>query len=465
MNPVRKSAYGIVLLLCLPAAYSTARAQSNTDSAAMEHEFQAAMAAEDAGDIAKAKSILSSLHARHPGIFAVDESLGLVYVAQQEYAQALPVLESAAREAPASDVAQANLGAAYYKLHRNHDALRAFEVAARLNPKNAATEQALGELWMEEHQPSNAAEAFGAALALKPDDSDLMLNRTQALMDAGQWAQAKEQLTQFPQAENSSVAQSLLGDIDENSGDVRSAAEHYARAVELDPSEANVWALGVEFLRHWTFDAAQREFEAAVAKFPASARMKVGLGAAVFGEGNYKRAIQVFAELLTSDKDNALYAEMLGVSCDATPQGDMPQCAALVAYAQAHPRNAQAGVHAAVWLLKQAHTPERMAATRKLLENAIAVDPKLPEAQYRMGLVQQDAEQWEQSIPHLEAATRLDPELAEAHYRLGQAYWRAGRKQEAEAQMDLYRKFREKNLEDRDKKLSHITTLIVKMHN
>jgi tetratricopeptide (TPR) repeat protein len=467
MNRLAQGTHGAILLFgCLShAAFVLAQSSSNTPDAAMEREFQAAMAAEDAGNVTRAESILTSLHARHPGIFAVDESLGLIYVTQEKYTQALPVLEAAAHEAPTSDAAEANLGAIYYKLHRNQDALKAFEAAARLNPKNAATQQALGELWMEEHEPARAAEAFGAALALNPGDTDRMLDRAQALIGAKQWTRAKDQLAQFPNAENSSAAQSLLGDIDENSGDIRSAAEHYARAVELDPSEPNVWALGVEFLQHWTFDAALQEFEAAVIKFPASTRMKVGLGAAAFGGGDYMRAVSVFAALLDADPNNALYADMLGVVCDAAPQNDLPQCTALITYVQSHPGDVQAAVHAAIRVLKQERTPERMAVARKLLGSAIAADPKLPEAQYRMGLLQQDDGQWQQSISYLEAAVRLNPELAEAHYRLGQAYWRAGRKPEAEAQMDLYRKSREKHLETRDQKLSRITTLIVEMRS
>jgi tetratricopeptide (TPR) repeat protein len=467
MVQVRQIGIGMVLLLFLGVFAPSAAAQTETPngSAALEQEFQAAVAAQDAGDFDKAETMLLSLRARHPGIFAVDESLGLVYVAQDKYFEALPVLEAAAREAPDSDVAQANLGAAYYKLHRNAEALKALEAAARLNPRNFATQEALGRLHMEMHEPARAADAFASAIALKPGDGDLMVAHAQALMDAGQFAQAREQLGAIPDSVQSAAAQSLLGDVEEKAGNIRSAAEHNARAVELEPSEQNVWTLGLEFLRHWTFEPAIKEFEAATVKFPESARMKLGLGVAAFGNGDFKRAIQIFSDLLAVDSNNALYAQLLGVACTTVAEGEQPQCGILISYSLAHPKDANTAVHAAAWIEKQAHTTERLATERKLLENALAADPKLAEAQYRMGLLQQDEGQWEPSIPHLEAAVKLNDELAEAHYRLGQAYWHAGRKSEAETQMELYRKHRAKKMEDRDHRLSQITTLVVNMQN
>ncbi len=462
-----KQAAGKALLLfsaVILAQCVVAQAGPQSSSAALEKEFQAAMAAQDAGDLDKAEAMLASLHAHHPGIFAVDESLGLVYVTREKYGEALPVLQAAAQEDPRSDVAQANLGAAYYKLHRNAEALKAFETAARLNPQNPSTQEALGRLQMEMHDPARAADAFRAAIALKPGDTDLILARAQALMDAGQLPQAREQLSAIPDSEHSAMAQSLLGDLDEKARDFRGAGEHYVRAVQLDPSEQNVWTLGLEFLRHWTFEPAVKEFEAATIKFPESTRMKLGLGVAAFGNGDVPRAIQVFADLLTADSNNVLYAQLLGVACSNGTQEEQQRCAMLIPYALAHPKDASTAVHTAAWIEKEAHTDERQKTERTLLENAIAADLGSAEAHYRMGFLLQEEGQWEPSIPHLEAAVKLDAEMAEAHYRLGQAYWHVKRPADAETQMDLYRTYRAKKLDDRDRRLSQITTLVVDTH-
>jgi tetratricopeptide (TPR) repeat protein len=435
-----------------------------SDAAAMERTFQAAMAAQDRGDLRTAESLLLSLRKAHPANFAVDESLGLLYAAQQRYDAALPLLQSASHEAPTSDVAQTNLGAAYFHLQRNGDALDAFQRAVRLNPKNLTAQQSLGQVLLELHKPDRAAEAYAAALALDPANADLMQARAQALAEAGQPDAARAQLTAMPGLDESAAAQSLLGDIEEKRGDFLAAAHSYQLAAQLDPSEANVWALGVELLRHWTFDAAVREFEAATKQYPQSTRMHQGLGAAYFGNGSYAQAVPVFADLLETDPANAFYAEMLGMACSAVTQQPRPRCTALLAYAQAHPADAKAAVYAAAGILQGQPADDQTRQARALLEGAIAANPRLPEAHYQLGLLLQNQTDWSGSISHLEAAIALQPTLAQAHYRLALAYWRSGRKQEGQEQMELQKKYATQEKEDLDQRLRQITIFLVDGH-
>jgi tetratricopeptide (TPR) repeat protein len=455
---------------CLCAVAGLLQAQSATTSTGakntlIEREFQAAMAAEDKGDLDRAESLLVDLRAHHPGIFAVDESLGLLYAGRNKIAEALPVLDAAAREEPFSDVAHVNLGAAYFKLHRNQEALEEYERAAQLNPKNAKVQQGLGQLWLEAHKPERAAEAFAAALQQDPGNPDLLLNRATALEEAGLTGQASEILANLPGADQSAAAQSLLGDIDEKSGAFQKAVQDYIRAADLDPSETNTWVVGIEFLRHWTFDAAIREFEAGTAKFPQSARMRLGLGVAYYGNATYAKAISVFADLLDGDTGNGLYAELLGLSCTAVMQETKGRCSALLSYAKSHPGDAKVSVDAASTLVEGAATDEQVSLARKLLQSAIAANPKLAEAQYEMGVLMQNQGDWMGSISNLKAAVELKPSFSQAHYRLALAYWRSGGKQEGQAEMELAKKYRKQQQDDLDQRLRQITTFLVDAHN
>ena len=431
----------------------------------MENSFQDAIAAEDRGDLAAAESLLRELHSKHPGIFAIEESLGLLYVKQEKFEPALPLLKTAVREQPNSDAAHANLGAALYRLQRDKEALREFQAAARLNPKNVKTQQSLGRLLMEQHHPVQAADAFATALKLDPQNTDLILDRAQALIQAGQPAQAVVELKAMPAVEQSASAQLLLGDAEEKLSSYQRAAEHYARAVELDPSEPNVWTLGVEFLRHWTFDPAIKEFEAAALKFPSSTRIKLGLGAAYFGGAKYADSIPVFADLLDADPNNAVYAELLGMSCTAVAESNKDRCATLVQYAEAHPRDARISTYAASMLLTETSGEDRTNEARKLLVSALSVDPRSPEAHYQMGLLKQNKGDWPGSVPSLEKAIALKPDLAAAHYRLALAYWRTGRKQQGQAEMELQKKYSKQGKADMDHRLRQITTFIVDVRN
>lgn len=432
-----------------------------TAQSALEREFQAAMAAQDKGDLEAAKATLLNIRQKHPGIFAVDESLGMIFASQQKFAQALPFLQDAVREQPASDAAHANLGAALYHLHRNGEALIAFQQAAQLNPSNPSTQQSLGQLLLEAGKPDQAARAFATALRLNPGDDDLIFSYAASLIADKHYDDAAQALSTAHSTDQSALAQSLLGQVDEAKHDYESAGKHFARAVELEPSESNIWTLGVEFLRHWTFDAAVREFEAGATKYPASTRMKLGLATAYFGDAKYGAAIPLFAGLLHADKSNALYAEMLGMACTAATSSDKSDCSALVGYAKAHPRDARAGTYAATQLLTETSNDAQRALGKKLLAQALAANPKSPDAQYLMGFTQQNGGDWRGSIPYLEKAIALKPNLAEAHYRLALAYWRSGRKQDAQREIDLQKKYAAQQREDLDHRLRQITTFVV----
>jgi predicted Zn-dependent protease len=419
------------------------------------------MAAESRGDLDRAEVILSALRKAHPGTFALDESLGLVLVSRNAIDRALPLLQTAVKEQPTSDAAHANLGAALYRLHRNRQAVAEFELAVKINPANLSAQQSLGSILMDEHRPADAATAFAAASALKPDDTDLRLDQATALLAAGETEEARRILSRLLNADQSARAQVLMGEADEKDKDFASAGRHFARAVDLEPSEENAWLLGEELLRHWTFDAAVKEFEAASARFPESKRLRMGLGAALYGDAKYGQAIPVFADLLDAEPDNSQYAALLGTTCATILREARPRCSSLIHYAQTHPGDARAALNAAVSLLGESDPESHRPVVRQLLEAAVSADPRLPEAQFQMAAFLQDDGEWKESIPYVERAVALRPDFAQAHYRLAMAYWRTGRKQEGNMEMDLQKKYSKQEQEEMDRRLRQITTFVV----
>ena len=451
-------------LLALSPSVLPPQAPGGSPDADLEREFQAAMAAEDRGDLEGAEALLSKLHTAHPGVFAVDESLGLLLASRGDKHGALRLLEAGAREQPSSDVAHANLGAAFYELHQNQSAIAEFERAVQINPDNVSSQESLGRLWMDDHKPDKAADAFLTVVRLNPDDQDMVLDCVTALLQANRLDTAQKMLASFANADRSARAQSLLGELDEKKGSFQAAADAYARAAELDPSEQNAWQLGFEYLRHWTFDAAVTEFQAASGQFPDSERLRLGLGVALYGAAKYVAAIPVFADLLKSEPDNALYAELLGMSCDAPLPASVASCTNLVQYAGTHPADTKAATYAASWLLKYEDSAQHLDLARNLLKRALAANPTIPEALFQMGMVMQNGQDWKGSIPFLERAVKLKPDYAQAHYRLALAYGRTGRKQDGQAQMALQKKFARQEQEDLDRRLRQITTFTLEDH-
>lgn len=447
------------LPLRAPAQASAPDAITPADNVA----FQQAMQSMNNGDAAAAEPVLRSLHSRHPQNYEINESLGLLYASAGNLTAAAPLLNSAAREQPGSDVAHANLGTAYLKLGRTTDAAHELAVAARLNPSNAATQEALGQAWMLLKEPAKAAAAFESALPSDPSNSDLRYNAALALFNSGRAADAEPVLARMANVDTSAEAQSLYGDVDEQLGHFEDAGKHYANAVRLDPSEANLYLLGIEFLRHWTFDPAAKEFAAVVQVFPKSRRMRLGLGVALYGAGKYDEAIPVFADLLAEDPGNSLYAELLGRTCTVLTEGQQPKCAALIDYAQKHPKDAVLATYAATSILHQPADTTQLALARRMLASALRADPSLPEARYGMGLLLQTESEWPQSIPELHAAIRLRPGYASAHYRLALALNHTGHHDEANAEIALEQKYNQQEQASVDARLKQVTTFLVKL--
>lgn len=454
----------LLLLALLFLATCLSWAQSSAGIAAADNQaFQQATAWMNAGNTAAAEPVLRGLHQRHPQNYEINESLGLLYASDGRLTLAMPLLSAAARETPDSDVTHANLGTAYLKMGRTADAARELALAARLNPANPATQEALGQAWMLLKQPTKAAPAFEAALRYDRSNQDLLYNSALALYDSGRSAEAEPLLAQMPDVASSAEAQSLYGDLDEQLGQYENAAKHYANAVQLDPTEANLYLLGIEFLRHWTFGPAAKEFESGVHVFPKSQRMRLGLGVALYGGGNYDQAIPVFADLLTEYPANNMYAELLGRTCTVLTEGEQPKCAALVDYAQKHPKDAVLATYAATSILHQPADSGQLDVARHLLETAIRTRPDLPEAHYGMGLLLQTESQWPQSIPELRTAIRLRSDYASAHYRLALALSHTGKHEEANTEITLEQKYNQQERASVDARLKQVTTFLVKL--
>jgi tetratricopeptide (TPR) repeat protein len=95
-----------------------------------------------------------------------------------------------------------------------------------------------------------------------------------------------------------------------------------------------------------------------------------------------------------------------------------------------------------------------------LLQRAIAVDSKLPEAHLQLGNLTADQGKFAEAIPEYQRALELDNDLADAHYRLAQAYVRTGRKDKAQEQFSTYQALRAEHLADLDKQRADIRQFV-----
>lgn len=440
-----------------PLVAQTAVTMASADRA----KLKAALSAYDEGKLREAQTLLENLLRRYPNSFEATETLGLIEIENGNAAPGTALLEKAAGLQPSSVVALSNLGAAYLKLNRAKDAVRVLERSVAIDPKEAESQSALGQALMLTGNPASAADAFSQAAALGLSSPDLLYNWALALFNAGSSARAAEVLSRVRNKDASPSVQVLLGDIEEKQGNFERAVEHLQTAAKLNPSEANLFALGIEFARHWTFEAAIRVFEFGTSKFPSSRRLQLGLGISRYGNNDYAGAALIFSRLLDSDPENATYADLLGQSCSVIAEHENTGCDKLIAFAQQHPQNAAALTFAAASILKQPSTEQDLAFAARLLHQAIAANPKYADAYLELGVLDQQMMRWQESISVLEKAIVLSPRSPQAHYRLARAYSHLGRREEAQQEIALRQKYAQAEKDALDSRLRNVTTFLV----
>ncbi len=425
-----------------------------------------ALDAYDRGDIAAAEPVLQQLSATYPKNYPSAEGLGSLYVESNRAAQAVPLLERAALLAPREPLAHTNLGAAYAATGRTHEAVRVLQRAAELTPRGAETyagaQRSLGHALLLDQQPARAAQAFAlAAAALAAPDPDLQYNWSLALLRAGDTAKAAEVLDRIPSADRSDESMALEADLEERLGHFQEALTTLQAAARKNPSDANLYALTLELLRHWTWDAAEEVAHFGATRYPASSHFRVAEGVAHYGANDYKGAIPLFAGLLVENPENSAVADLLGRSCSLVAEGEETGCRGVYLYAMAHPANAVMTTYAAAAILHQPKGNQDLAEAHKLLSKALAADPSYAPAWFQLGVLHGIELQWQQSASDLEHAVELQPALPEAHYRLSRAYAHLGQHDAAQAQLALQQSYAAKAKTTLDARLEAVVTFLL----
>ncbi|HEV2133555.1 MAG TPA: tetratricopeptide repeat protein [Terracidiphilus sp.] len=459
-----KGLHAIPLLFCLAGlSLAASHAQQAGMTSADQATFRQALNEVEAGKPEQAEPALRLLAERYPANDQISEALGLIYAEGGEMTRALPYLERASKNAPNSALDHANLGAALLKVGRTRESERELATAAHLDPRNPQTLSALGQAQMLLKNPGDAARAFSQAASLTQPSADLLYNWALALSRSNQTAAAAKVLEQIPADQISGQSESLAGDVEEKLGDFMSAAKHYQKAVQINPSEANLYALVLEFLRHWTWDAAETNAAYAVQRYPASTRLQLALGVAFYGDKRFPDAAKIFDSLLQNEPGNSMYADMLGRTCGEIAGGNA-NCDTLVTFSNQHPANPSAAFYAARQILGRPHSASDLDVAEKLLKRATSGDPKSANAWYEYGLLESERNQWPQCARMLDRAIALEPDLASAHYQLANAYSHLGRNADRKRELALFQTYSRQEKQRVDTKVREMTVFLTKSH-
>jgi tetratricopeptide (TPR) repeat protein len=450
------------VILLLLACASLVPAYSYQDQH-LDHEFQAAVAQYDAAHYTEAAAKLESLLKQVPESFEVHELLGLVYSAQSQDAAANIHLEMAVRLNPRSAPARTNLAANLVRLGKFEGAGEQFKKAAELEPQNFDTNHNLGEFYVQSKKIAEAVPYLELAQRIDPSSYDNGYDLSLAYLSIGRLVDARRQIQALLKLKNTAELHNLLGEVEEKDGKFVPAANEYELAAHADPSESNLFDWGSELLLHRTLGPSIEVFQDASQRYPASQRLAIGLGMALYAHGNYNEAVKSLlraADLNPSDPGCYLF---LSRAYDSSPSQADEVIQRFRRYSELQPRNGQALYYYAMslWKGKRAQDPSLdLHQIETLLKNPIELDPKLAESHLQLGNLYSDQSKYPEAIPEYMRALELDPDLGDAHYRLGQAYVRTGQKGPAQEQIEIYQKIREQHLADIEKQRAEIREFV-----
>ena len=436
---------------------------SATDAQSLDRAFRSAVKQYESGNLGGASGQLEALLPRVPNSFEVHELLGLVYARQSMNSKAEEQLQIAVKLKPDSAAARTNLATSLVHVGKLQPAIEQFQKAIALEPQDFDANHNLAELYLQAGRISDALPLLEKAQQIQPSSYGNSYDLSQAYFVTGHLDKAREEIQLTSQKQDSGELHNLSGQIDEKDGKFLEAANEFAVAARMDPSEDNLFTWGSELLLHRTYEPAIDVFQKASERYPTSPRLLIGLGMALYSRGKYEESIKsLLAAADLNPKDPRCYLFLSKAYLSSPNQAD-DVIERFRRYAELEPGNGLAQYDYAMSLWKGRRLEEAgvdFQRVESLLQKSIAADPKLAEAHLQLGILYADQHQYAKSLPEYQQALELNPRLPDAHYRLGQYYVHAGQKEEAQKEFAIYQQQQAKHQAEVDKERAEVQQFV-----
>jgi tetratricopeptide (TPR) repeat protein len=243
--------------------------------------------------------------------------------------------------------------------------------------------------------------------------------------------------------EDSADLEDLLGDIQEARGENLAAVKNYQVAVALAPTEEKYrLSLGLELLRHKSFDAARVVLKQTDTEHPNSWRTQFALGMLEYFEGKEDEASPILLRAANLSPEPAVVLKYVGdIEIGRAAGPDSSAVAKLCSYADLHPEEAKMQYYCGASLFQRDFAAQDKANLPDILRRLNFAAKQLPNeasAHCQIGKFHQWLDQWQEALREFETCARLDPDSAQAHYRLAQIYKHLGQAQRAEQEVKLF---------------------------
>ena len=310
--------------------------------------------------------------------------LGLFYIGQRRFREALGSLQTAVRLKPDDPLTRYNLGVTYASLGQPDRAAGAFQDAIRLKPDDPITHYNLGILHHLQGNHEAAISPLQTAVRLKPDFAVAYLTLGIALANTQSHTRAEPALKE---------------------------------AIRLSPENADAhYNLGVVYMEMRHHDQAVEVLERAISHNSEHADAHFNLGRAYEALGRYDEAVVAFKQAAQFNPDYADLHFNLGIA--HTEAGRFEEAIRTLHTARRiYPQDPLIYHNMGIAYRNAARFEEAENAFRE----ALRLNPHLADIHLSLGSLQLDMGRYEQGLSAIREAVRLTPKNADAHRYLGEA--------------------------------------------
>lgn len=297
----------------------------------------------------------------------------------------------------------------YLKLHRIHQAIPCLENAHSIDP---------------------TADTHGF---------DVTYNLGLAYLQAGETQAAKSLVENPLRTQDKAALHDLLGTIETTQHHFHAASMQYQIAAQEDASEQNIFDFGTSLLK-FQGNSAEKIFRYGVAKYPGSVRMHVGLGSALYAQGQTTEAAQEMCAAARIDPADPHPMEMIGETEQVPPSLEVEISARFASLVHLYPQNGKilyyyAMARSGMWSGQASASPR----TATLLQRAVVLDPHLAKAHFYLAQIEEQRKQFTRAIENYRKAADLSPTNDQYLYRLAFAYKEAGNQPMFQKELQKFR--------------------------
>ncbi|PYX28861.1 MAG: hypothetical protein DMG77_14610 [Acidobacteria bacterium] len=318
-------------------------------------------------------------------------------------------------------------------------AIPEFQAAVAIDPENVDAQANLGVLLFFQGKAADSIPHFRAALERQPG-----LTKIQGLLGMAEsrtldFANARKDMeAAFPSLQDprfqAQLGLELVG-LYAQSGDLDKAAALFGPLKKAAPDNAEVL-----YAAYRTYsDLAGESLLALSLAAPDSAQMHQSLAHEDARQGNTDAAIAQYRKAIAINPHlpgvHFELAELLHTSTDLKKEAEQEYHTALLE----NPQDQKAILRLAEMDAQKGNIEQAY----KQYTKAVELQPADAEAKLGLAKTLMEMNQADKALPLLEDAVQLEPTNAAAHYRLAMVYRRMGRVDDAQREVDLYKKFKE----------------------